>query len=425
MSRSHVRLSDAGLTPRTVTRRDALRIFMGAGLCAALAPHMALAATTQERLDAAQLSYEEAQAELERIGEEYSAIASQVSETQVEIGGVTTQINDTQTVIDDTQGKIDDKQDEISDKQEEIESTQEKIETKQEQIGDRMTAAYKSGPRRTLDLLLSSATFEELTSSIFYLDKVSESEREMIEEVKELKAALVTQRAELEEQKAELESQKAELESQKAELESYKDDLEELQEQQRAELEDARAKQLESQELVESLSEEVQELMAQRDAELLAAQQAAEEARRREEEAARQPQRPQGDVPVTGSGPLAAVVSACYSTPSPGSGLCAAWVTDVFQNAGIGSFWGNADDMYYSWCTTSTANIQPGMIIAVNSSPTSNAGRIYGHIGIYVGSNTVMHNIGYVASYSLSQWISVYGPLCTPLCGWLGGIALS
>ena len=425
MSRSHVRLSDAGLTPRTVTRRDALRIFMGAGLCAALAPHMALAATTQERLDAAQLSYEEAQAELERIGEEYSAIASQVSETQVEIGGVTTQINDTQAVIDDTQGKIDDKQDEISDKQEEIESTQEKIETKQEQIGDRMTAAYKSGPRRTLDLLLSSATFEELTSSIFYLDKVSESEREMIEEVKELKATLVTQRAELEEQKAELESQKAELESQKAELESYKDDLEELQEQQRAELEDARAKQLESQELVESLSEEVQELMAQRDAELLAAQQAAEEARRREEEAARQPQRPQGDVPVTGSGPLAAVVSACYSTPSPGSGLCAAWVTDVFQNAGIGSFWGNADDMYYSWCTTSTANIQPGMIIAVNSSPTSNAGRIYGHIGIYVGSNTVMHNIGYVASYSLSQWISVYGPLCTPLCGWLGGIALS
>ena len=103
MSRSHVRMSDAGLTPRTVTRRDALRIFMGAGLCASLAPHMALAATTQEKLDAAQLSYEEAQAELERIGEEYSEIASQVSETQVEISGVTTQVNGTQAVIDDTQ----------------------------------------------------------------------------------------------------------------------------------------------------------------------------------------------------------------------------------------------------------------------------------------------------------------------------------
>ena len=424
MSRSHVRMSDAGLTPRTVTRRDALRLFMGAGLCAALAPHMARAATTQEKLDAAQMSYEQAQAELERIGEEYSEIASKVSETQVEISGVTTQISDTQSVIDDTQGKIEDKEDEISAKQEEIESTQEKIETKQEQIGDRMSAAYKSGPRRTLELLLSSATFEELTSSIFYLDKVSESEREMIEEVKDLKAALVTQRSELEDQKAELEDQKAQLEDQKAQLESYKGELEDLQQQQKAELEDARAKQLESQELVESLSAEVQELMAQRDAELLAAQQAAEEARRREEEAARQPQTP-SQAPITGSGPLAAVVNACYSTPSPGSGLCAAWVTDVFQNAGIGSFWGNADDMYYSWCTTSTSNIQPGMIIAVNSSPTSNAGRIYGHIGIYVGNNTVMHNIGYVASYSLSQWVSVYGPLCTPLCGWLGGIALS
>ena len=425
MSRSHVRMSDAGLTPRTVTRRDALRIFMGAGLCASLAPHMALAATTQEKLDAAQLSYEEAQAELERIGEEYSEIASQVSETQVEISGVTTQINDTQAVIDDTQDKIDDKEDEISDKQKEIESTQKKIETKQEQIGDRMSAAYKSGPRRTLDLLLSSATFEELTSSIFYLDKVSESEREMIEEVKELKASLVTQREELEEQKAELEEQKAELEEQKAALESYKDDLEELEEQQRAELEEARAKQLESQELVESLSEEVQELMAQRDAELLAAQQAAEEARRREEEAARQPQTP-SQAPVTGSGPLASVVSACYSTPSPGSGPCAAWVTDVFQNAGIGSFWGNADDMYYSWCTTSTANIQPGMIIAVNTCPYSAAAIIYGHVGIYVGNNTVRDNAsGRIRTMSLQQWISDYSVTSTVRCGWLGGIALS
>ena len=270
-----------------------------------------------------------------------------------------------------------------------------------------MSASYKAGPLSTLDLLLSSATFDEFTSNIYYLDKVTESDREMIDEVRQLKAELETQKAELETQKAELEEQKAE--------------LEELQEEQRAQLEEARAKQIESQELVDNLSAEVQELMEKRDAELLAAQQLAQQMQQQGGS------RPSGggNTVVSGSGSLARVINACYSTPSPGSGLCAAWVTNVFQNAGIGSFWGNADDMYYSWCTTSTSNIKPGMIIAVNSSPTSNAGRIYGHIGIYVGSNTVMHNIGYVASYSLSQWISVYGPLCTPLCGWLGGIALS
>ena len=412
MSRMHVRPSDAGLTPRSVTRRDALRILMGAGLVAALSPAVARAATTQEKLDAAQLSYDEAQAELERIGEEYEQIAAQVSATQVQIGEVSTQIDETQSGIDDKQAQIDDTQDQIED-------TQRSIAGKQELLGERMSAAYKAGNQSTLDLILSSATFEELTSNIYYLDQVSEAERAVIEEVKSLKA-------ELEGQKADLETQKAELEGQKAELEGQKADLEELQAQQRSELEDARAKQEESQELVESLSAEVQELMAQRDAELLAAQKAAEEARRREEEAKKQNQGSGGGVTVvTGSGSLADVISACHSTPSPGSGLCAAWVTDVFQNAGVGSFWGNADDMYYSWCGTSTSNIQPGMIIAVNSSPTSNAGRIYGHIGIYVGNNTVMHNIGYVASYSLSQWISTYGPLCTPLCGWLGGIKLS
>lgn len=426
MSRSHLRTSETGPRPRTVTRRAALRLLMGAGLCSALAPSAAEAATTQERLDAAQLSYEEAQEELERIGEEYSEIAAQVSETQVRIGDVTSQIEETQGVIDDTQDQIDDKQDQISDAEDEIDATQQEIEDKQEKIGRRMSASYKSGTTGTLDLLLSSTTFDQLTSNIYYLDKVSQAEREMIDDVKELKAALEEQRAALEEQKASLEEQMEELEAQKASLEDQRSELEELEEQQSAELEEARAKQAESQELVNSLSEEVQELMAQRDAELLAAQQAAEEARRREEEAASQGSSgSSGSTVVNGSGSLSAVVSACYSTPSPGSGLCAAWVTDVFQNAGIGSFWGNADDMYYSWCGTSTSAIQPGMIIAVNSSPTSAAGRIYGHIGIYIGNNTVMHNIGYVASYSLSQWISIYSALCTPLCGWLGGIVLS
>ena len=34
MPRTHVSMGDAGITPRSVTRRDALRLFMGAGICA-------------------------------------------------------------------------------------------------------------------------------------------------------------------------------------------------------------------------------------------------------------------------------------------------------------------------------------------------------------------------------------------------------
>ncbi|OUO33947.1 CHAP domain-containing protein [Olsenella sp. An293] len=435
MPRDHASLSGAGISPRTVTRRDALRLLIGAGACSALFPALASAApSTQERLDAAQMSYEQAQAELEALGEEVAEAAGQLSQTQAQVGDLTQQVNQKQSEIEDKQDQIEDKQDQIDQKQSEIEDKQDQIEQRQEQLGERMSSSYKAGPTSTLDLLLSSATFEELTSNIYYLDKVSEADREMIDTVKTLKAELEQDKAELEQDKAELEQQKSELETEKAALEEQKAELEELEAQQAAELEAVRAKQAESEQLVANLSDEVKELMAQRDAELLAAQQAAEEARRQQELAQQQggssgggsSSGGGGSTVITGSGPAAAVVNATYSTPSPGSGLCAAWVSNVFRNAGIGSFYGNADDMYYSWCGYSTSQIQPGMIIAVNTAPYSAAAVIYGHVGIYVGNGTVRHNrSGVVRSDSLSSWISMYSVTATVRCGWLGGIALS
>ena len=427
MPRDHVSRSDsrrrhdgiACLAPRGVTRRDALRLLMGAALGAAassaLLPVSALSEpSTQQKLDAAQMSYEQAQAELEAIGNEVADAAAQLSQTQAQVSDLTEQVSQKQSEIDAKQDQIDETQSQIDQKQDDIDAKQAEIERRQKALGDRMSSSYKAGSTSTLDLLLSSATFEELTSNIYYLDKVSEADREMIDGVKTLKAELEQDKADLEQAKADLETQKAELETQKAELEEQKAELEELESQQAAELEAVRAKQAEAEDLVNNLDSQVKELMAQRDAELLAAQQAAQEAQQPDE------------VIITGSGSLAAVQSATYSTPSPGSGLCAAWVSNVFRNAGIGSFYGNADDMYYRWCGYSTSQIQPGMIIAVNTAPFSAAAVIYGHVGIYVGNGTVRHNrSGVVRSDSLSSWVSMYSATATVRCGWLGGVALS
>ena len=391
MSRKRIDSSEVGLTPRTVTRRDALRILIGAGMCAVLSPVIARAATTQEKLDAAQLSYDEAQSKLDQIGQEYSAIADQLSQTQAQVGDLSSQ--------------IDAKQAEIEQKQTEIDAKQAEVEAKQQQLGDRMCSAYKSGGSSVLDILLSSATFEELTS--------------------------------------ELESQKSSLEAEKAELESQKSQLESLQAQQEQQLEEAQAKQAEAQDLVSNLSSEVKELMAQRDAELLAAQKAAEEAARQEEERRKAAAAANknngssggsssggsgsgGSQTITGNGSLAAVQSAAYSVPSPGSGLCAAWVTRVFAAAGLNVGGGNACDMYNWYCYTSVSNIQPGMIVACPSAPYSSAAVIYGHVGIYLGNNTVRDNAsGRLRTSSLSAWVSEYSVTSTVRCGWLGGVALS
>ena len=128
-----------------------------------------------------------------------------------------------------------------------------------------------------------------------------------------------------------------------------------------------------------------------------------------------------------GSGKQQAVVNACYSTPSPGQNWCAAWVTNVFRNAGVGYFGGNACDMFNAWCYSSDRSaLQVGMIVADSShSGTGAPGLIYGHVGIYVGGGIVMSNEGAITSKSLDSFISFYGTGSGVRWGWLGGIALS
>ena len=423
---THRGLDGAVLPPRTVTRREALALLMGTGVAAlsnALAPALASAETTQEKLDAAQLSYDQAQEELEKIAQEYASIASTLSDTMSQVSDLSGQITSKQSEIESKQAEVDAKQSEVDAKQSEIDETQKEIEAKQKLLGKRMSAAYKSGTASTIDLLLSATSFDELTSNIYYLDKISASDQQIISEVKDLKTGLETQKAELETQKAALEDEKSALQTEKSDLEVQKSDLEGLQVTQEQQLAEAQAKQEESESLVSSLSSEVQTLVAQRDAELLAAQQAAEAARQQRNSSSGSSSAP---VIAGASDKLQAVVNAAYSVASPGSGLCAAWVSRVFAAAGLDVGGGNACDMYDWYCQYSTSDIQPGMIIATRSAPYSSAAMIYGHVGIYVGNNTVRDNAsGRLRTSTLSGWISEYNITSTVRCGWLGNITLS
>lgn len=105
-----------------------------------------------------------------------------------------------------------------------------------------------------------------------------------------------------------------------------------------------------------------------------------------------------------------AIVDAANRTPSPGAGLCAWWVADVYENAGLGSLPGNACDMYRNWChSTDRSELKVGMLVAVESSSSgTNAGRIYGHVGIYAGDGKVIHNTGVIETTDLDEWIATY-----------------
>ena len=117
------------------------------------------------------------------------------------------------------------------------------------------------------------------------------------------------------------------------------------------------------------------------------------------------------------------IVDCCKTTPSPGQGWCAAWVTNVYRNAGAGYPTGNACDMYYQYCKSSNrADLKVGMLIASPSHSHGNdwAGRTYGHVGIYIGDNKVMQNIGPITTQDLDSWIAYYGNTHTVKWGWGG-----
>lgn len=404
------------------SRREACKFFAGAGIAAAaitaslFKPHIAFGATTQAQIDAAKSDADAAQKLLDEIANEVSSMQASLNDTNSQIGSVSDQ-------IDSKQKQIDSKQVEINDKEEQIAE-------KRKALGARMSSNYKAGPSGALEMILSSASFEELTSNIYYLDKISESDQKMIEEVKELKDRL--------------EADKAQLQTEKADLENQKTQLESLRSSQQAQLSDISARQADAANVVANLDANVRDLIAQRDSELLAAQQEAERvaAQRSASSSSSGSSYSGGGSSYSGggssysgggssysagSGSAAAVVSAANYTGSTGAGFCAAWVSNVFSNAGVGHFYGNACDMYYRYCTsTDRSSIQPGMIIAVPSLGGSAAALIYGHVGIYIGGGMVRHCLsGNVITQSLSSWISNLGALSTPRWGWLGGVVLS
>lgn len=411
----------------SITRRHVLSLLASAGAMSAV-PMVALADTSEE-LSNAQERLAQAQAELDAIATEYEALSAEQSATLDEL-----------EQIEKSMASV----------KKRISRLEKRLEGKQEVLAQNVSAEYKDGSRGVIDLLLRSTSVEDLISNFYYYGKITEEQAALIQDVKETRRQYTEQMTE---------------------LEAEQDSLEEVSRVQEQQLDAMRDMQLQAQQVIDGLDKEVRKLIAKRDAELLAAQQEAERARQQREEAAQRaaeeeaaraaaqaeaaqkaeeqaaatsqidestpaeetPALPQEESdegsyvsPGTATGSAAAVIASCMSTPSPGLGLCAGWCSNVMINAGYGFVPGNANDMYADFCHSSNrADIRPGMAVAVSTHPHTSAGRIYGHIGMYVGNGTVMDNVGFIRSISLDEWCSFYGQTVSARWGWLNNIVLT
>ena len=120
------------------------------------------------------------------------------------------------------------------------------------------------------------------------------------------------------------------------------------------------------------------------------------------------------------------VVDTAKTTPSPGPGLCAQWVANVFNRCGFGDVHLDARDYYWRFCKSSDRNqLKVGMVIAVPSHAHTSAGSIWGHVCIFIGDNKVMDNVGHIRKMDLNNWLSYYSTNYTPKWGWYKNVPLA
>lgn len=202
---------------------------------------------------------EELQAQLEEVSQKLDELGAELAEQE--------------RLLSEYGEQLEEIQYRISEKETQIAETEEELASARQLLGSRMRSSYKSGVSSMLEVLLSSSSFEQLVSRIYYMDKIVDSDAEAIEAVSLLELQLESQKAELLGEQEKLEAKLTETQSQ---VESYQ------------------AKVSEARDYYNSLDAEIQaeleriaaEEEARRQAEEEARRQAEEEARRREEAAA-------------------------------------------------------------------------------------------------------------------------------------------
>lgn len=396
-----------------------------------LAPQLARA----DEKTVANPEHKAAQEELDRIAGEYSALAEQQDATLSQLEDVRKQIADNEN----KQGDV----------RKEIESSQADLDKKKEALSGQISSDYKSGGVSLLSIILSSDSIEDVVSRVYYHSVICGAEASKIDEVNTAREKL--------------QKQVDELESLEGDLRQKESDLDALYGEQRSRTEEMHSQQVAAANLVQSLpaelkkglSEETEELIA--DAQPLvdekkeeeqkqeakqseAQQEEREEQSQQRDEEESQPtakpsnnsNKPSSRPKTNGGGSQSAVLDAAYSTgggEALGNGWgCAGWVYCVFRDSGVYDRKPTCAAWYYNnWCYSSDrSELEPGMVIAVSTWTGTAAGKRYGHVGIYIGNNTVRHlSAGAVREMSLDTWINQYGTTVTPRWGWNGGIALS
>lgn len=155
-------------------------------------------------------------------------LSSQLSAAQTQLDSLSQQLEIAQAKVEDTTAKIDDTNEQIEKLKPEIEEKQAKVSEAQQNLAQNVTSSYKSGGQSLTNMVLSSTSFSDIISNIFYANKVAEANSDQIAETNAMVNELKQKEQELSDAQTELQTlldnqkeEEASLESAQREAESY------------------------------------------------------------------------------------------------------------------------------------------------------------------------------------------------------------
>lgn len=339
------------------SKRNPLRIAGSAALSAALAVGVMMPVATPTEAYADPTSAEK-QAEAQSVLASLNAMQAELDQASNNYYTALAEQEQAQQKMDEAQQRIDEANDQIADLQ--------------ERLGDRAKSMYRNGSASFIDVLLGSTSFTEFVNNWDLLDKMNQSDTELVNQTKDL-------RQEIEDEKAEYAAQEQIAADKAAEAKQIQDE--------------AQATVSEMQATYDSLSAEAAELLdqeraAQAAAEAAAAEQVVQDAidnasqNNSGNESSSDPSYSEPEYnPVTGN----AIVDRAYSYVGNAEYVWGACSPGAFDCSGFVSYC--LTGSYTRLGTTYTflgwqhvSDPQPGDV-AVNAD----------HCGIYIGGGQMIH----------------------------------
>lgn len=144
----------------------------------------------------------------------YAVEQSEVDAAAAKLSELGTQLSQIQSELDSASENLAQTSTDLANKQTEVENTQAELDTKRSELSEIMRNNYKLGSSSTLDFLLGSTSIDDLVSRVCYMDKISEQRAEVISSVKTMENELKTEQAELESKQSEQSEKISSLQSQ-------------------------------------------------------------------------------------------------------------------------------------------------------------------------------------------------------------------